>query len=254
MSDTVQEKITESMTNDAPNRRSASIRRFLPLAIIGAALAGFFFLDLGQYLSLDALRDNRAWLLDQVATNHALAAIAFMAAYAIAVAVCIPGATLFTLLSGFLFGAVLGSVYAVVGATIGAIIIFLATKTALADVLRDKAGSAVAKMQDGFKENELSYMFFLRLVPAFPFFVVNIVPGLLNVSLRNYSIATLIGIIPGGAIYAAFGAGLGEIIDSGAELSLEGVVSPELIAGLVGLAVLSLVPVVVKKIKGRPKA
>ena len=236
------------MTEDTQKAASNRIGRFAPLALIGIAFAAFFLFDLGRFLSLEVLQANRAWLADQVAANGVLAALVYVTIYAAAVAVSVPGATVLTLLGGFLFGSILGTTYTVLGATIGAVLIFLATKTALADFLRAKAGGALTKMQDGFRENELSYMFVLRLVPAFPFFIVNIVPGLLGVSLRNYVIATFIGIIPGTAVYAAFGAGLGEIFDAGGELSLKGVLSPELVAGMVGLGLLALLPVVVKKI------
>ena len=253
MSDAVQNDVAGTMVKDAPKARSKLLGRIVPLALIGAGFGAFFVFDLGSYLSIDALRDNRAWLAEQVAGNHLLAALTYVLVYAAAVAVSVPGATVLTLLGGFLFGALLGTSYTVIGATLGATLIFLATKTALADLLRAKAGAALAKMQDGFRENELNYLFVLRLVPAFPFFIVNIVPGLLGVSLRNFVIATFFGIIPGTAVYATFGAGLGEIFEAGGELSLEGVLSPELVAGMIGLAALAVLPVVLKKFSGRRK-
>lgn len=226
--------------------------RFAPLALIVAAFAAFFAFGLDQYLSFDALRENRQWLVDTVAANHLLSAAVFILLYAVAVAVSLPGASLFTLAGGFLFGAVLGTVYVVLAATLGAVGIFLAARTAFSDILRAKAGPWLAKLQDGFHENELSYLLFLRLVPAFPFFIVNIVPAFLGVSLRTYTVATLVGIIPGTAVYAVFGAGLGEILASDAELSLAGVLSPELVIGMVGLAVLALVPVLVRRFRRKP--
>ena len=226
--------------------------RFLPLALIAVAFAAFFVLDLDKYLSFDALRENRQWLIDTVAAHHLLSAAVFIVLYAAAVAVSLPGASLLTLIGGFLFGAVFGTVYVVLAATLGAVGIFLAARTAFADALRAKAGPWLAKLQDGFHENELSYLLFLRLVPAFPFFIVNVVPAFLGVSLRTYTIATLVGIIPGTAVYAIFGAGLGEILASDAEPSLAGILSPELVIGMVGLGVLALVPVLVRKFRRKP--
>ncbi len=253
MSDAVRNDVVDTMIKDTPKAQSKLLGRIVPLALIGAGFGAFVLFDLGSYLSLDALRENRAWLATQVADNHLLAALTFIAVYAAAVAVSVPGATVLTLLGGFLFGALWGTAYTVIGATLGATLIFLAAKTALADLLRAKAGAALAKMQDGFRENELNYLFVLRLVPAFPFFIVNIVPGLLGVSLRNFVIATFFGIIPGTAVYATFGAGLGEIFESGGELSLEGILSPELVAGMIGLAALAVLPVIIKKFSSSRK-
>lgn len=226
--------------------------RFAPLVLIVLAFAAFFALGLDRYLTFDALRENRQWLVDTVAENHLISALVFILVYAAAVAVSLPGASLLTLLGGFLFGAVVGTAYVVLAATLGAVGIFLAARTAFSDILRAKAGPWLSKLQAGFHENELNYLLFLRLVPAFPFFIVNIVPAFLGVSLRTYALATLVGIIPGTAVYAVFGAGLGEILASDAELSLSGILSPELVIGMVGLAVLALVPVLVRKFSKKP--
>ncbi len=242
--------IAEQAAGEARARKSPW--RFAPLALIALGFAGFFAFGLDQYLSFDALRENRQWLIDTVAANHLLSALVFILVYAVAVAVSLPGASLLTLMGGFLFGAVFGTLYVVLAATLGAVGIFLAARTAFSDILRAKAGPWLTKLQAGFHENELNYLLFLRLVPAFPFFIVNIVPAFLGVSLRTYTIATLIGIIPGTAVYAVFGAGLGEILSSDTELSLSGILSPELVIGMVGLAVLALVPVLVRKFSRKP--
>lgn len=243
-----------SGTPDQPERGDGPRKspwRFAPVILIAVGFAAFFALDLDRFLSFDALRANRQWLLGAVAEHHLLTALAFIVVYAVAVAVSLPGASLLTLAGGFLFGPVFGTVYVVLAATLGAVGIFLAARTAFSDLLRAKAGPWLAKLQDGFNENELSYLLFLRLVPAFPFFIVNIVPAFLGVSLRTYTLATLVGIIPGTTVYAVFGAGLGEILASDAEPSLAGVLSPELVIGMVGLAVLALVPVLVRKFSRR---
>lgn len=235
----------EHDTAQQPARKSPW--RFAPLVLIVLAFAAFFALGLDRYLTFDALRENRQWLVDTVAENHLISALVFIVAYAAAVAVSLPGASLLTLLGGFLFGAVFGTAYVVLAATLGAVGIFLAARTAFSDILRAKAGPWLSKLQAGFHENELNYLLFLRLVPAFPFFIVNIVPAFLGVSLRTFTLATLVGIIPGTAVYAVFGAGLGEILASDADLSLSGILSPELVFGMVGLAVLALVPVLIRK-------
>jgi len=104
-------------------------------------------------------------------------------------------------------------------------------------------------MEEGFRANAISYLLFLRLVPAFPFWVVNLVPGIAGVPLRIFVLATAVGIIPGTFVFAAFGAGLGEVFDRGEEVSLAGVMSPTLIAAFLGLGVLALLPVLIKKFR-----
>ena len=111
----------------------------------------------------------------------------------------------------------------------------------------------MAKMREGFNENALSYMLFLRLIPAFPFFVVNLVPAFLGVPLGTYVIGTLLGIIPGSVVFASFGAGIGAIFDRGESLSVSAVLTPEIITALVGLAIISLLPIAYKKFKGKRK-
>jgi len=152
-----------------------------------------------------------------------------------------------TLSGGLLFGATAGALYAVVGATIGASALFLIAKTSLGDFLMAKAGGAVKKMQAGFSENALSYMFVLRLVTIFPFFLVNLAPAFLGVSLRVYVIATFFGIMPATFVFALTGSGLGSVLEQGGDISLAGVMTPEIMAAFAGLALLSLVPVIYKR-------
>ena len=156
-----------------------------------------------------------------------------------------------TITGGFLFGQWLGTTYVIFAATIGATILFLAARTALGDVLHAKAGPFLQKMEAGFQENALSYLLVLRLIPAFPFFIVNLVPAFLGVSLRVYVIATFVGIIPGTFVYATVGAGLGSIFDAGGEFSAGSILTPEIITALIGLAILALLPVAYKKVKAK---
>ena len=184
-----------------------------------------------------------------VADQTALAVVAFMAAYAVAVALSLPGATVLTVTGGFLFGSVVGTLWTVIAATIGAAAVFLAAKTALGDILRAKAGPFLRRMEDGFKENAFNYLLVLRLIPLFPFFIVNLVPAFLGVGLRTFVIATFLGIIPGAFVFASVGAGLGSVFDSMDSFTLQGVLTPQVIIALVGLSVLSLLPVAYKKLR-----
>lgn len=228
-------------------------KRLLPLAVILAALALFFALGGPDYVSMDSLRENRDFLTGLVADNFALVLLGFIAVYAILVGISFPGASFLSIFGGFLFGTLIGGLGIVIGATLGATAIFLAARYALGDALSRKAGPYMKKFETGLKENELSYLFILRLIPAFPFFIVNIVPALFDVKLRNYMLSTFFGIIPGALVYASVGAGIGAIFDKGGEAKLSGLMlQPKVILPILGLITLSLIPIIYKKIKGTP--
>jgi uncharacterized membrane protein YdjX (TVP38/TMEM64 family) len=189
------------------------------------------------------LREHRESLLAWVKDTGALAVLVFILGYAVVVAFSLPLGTLMTLAAGFLFGPVLATAYVVVAATIGSLAVFLAARSALGDFFRRRASGFLKRMEDGFKRNEFSYLLFLRLVPVFPFWLVNIVPAFLGVSLRNYVIATFLGIIPGTAVFAAVGNGLGAVFDQGKTPDLSIIFQPAILLPILGLAVLSLLPV-----------
>ncbi|MBI3505337.1 MAG: TVP38/TMEM64 family protein [Proteobacteria bacterium] len=236
----------------SPSPERSGIWRFAPLAAIAAGVALFFAFGLDRYLTFDALAENRAGLLAWTAANGALAGILFVLAYIAIVATSLPGAAVATLAGGFLFGTAVGGTLAVIGATIGASLLFLAARTALGDMLRAKAGPSLSRLEAGFRENALSYLLVLRLVPAFPFVLVNLAPAFLGVSLRVYVIGTFFGILPGTYVYASIGAGLGSVFDSGGRPDLGIVLSAPVLLPLLGLALLALVPVALRKFRKVP--
>jgi len=235
----------------AAARKRGWMSRLLPVLGLVLAMALFFGLGLDRYVSLELLRDNRELLTGFVAEHYLLAALAFIALYAVVTGLSVPGAAVLTLSGGFLFGAVGGTAYAVIGATIGATAVFWAARTAFGDALRARAGKAIGLMREGFRRDAFNYLLFLRLVPAFPFFIVNLVPAFLGVSTRTYVLATVIGIIPGGFVFATVGAGLGSIFDQQGEIGLGDIMTPEIILAMIGLGLLALVPVVAKRFLGR---
>jgi len=242
------EQTTSSALTDGPK---PLWKRLLPLGIIGAALAVFLALGGPDYVSMDSLRDNRESLSGLVADNFVLVMLGFIATYAVLVAISFPGAGFLSIFGGFLFGTLTGGFANVIGATIGATSIFLAARYAFGDALSKKAGPYMQKFEKGLKENELSYLFILRLIPAFPFFIVNIVPALFDVKIRNYMLSTFFGIIPGALVYASVGAGVGVIFDSGGEANLAGLMfQPKVFGPILGLIALSLLPIIYKTIKG----
>ena len=231
------------------NKSGGTIKRLLPLAVIALGIGGFFALGLDDYVTFEALRENRQLLAELVAKHAVLAVLLYMLVYAAATGLSLPGGAVLTVTGGFLFGTLAGTLWVVVGATIGATAVFLAARTVLGDSLRRRAGPFLKKMEAGFQENALSYLLVLRLIPIFPFFVVNLVPAFLGVGIRIYVIATFFGIIPGALVFASVGAGLGSVFDANESFTLAGVLTPQIVTALVGLALLSLLPVVYKKIK-----
>ncbi len=242
-------KRLESEIDHTSETASSRCMRFLPFAAIAIGVASFFAFGLDHFLTFDALRENRAHLAEFVATQGVLAIGFYIFIYTLSVALSVPGATVLTIAGGLLFGQWFGAFYAVVGATLGSIGVFLIARTALGDALRKRAGPAMQKMEAGFQENALSYLLVLRFIPLFPFFLVNIVSAFLGVNLRTYVIATFVGIIPGSFVYANVGAGLGSIFERNEAFSLQGILTPEIKAALIGLAVLALLPVAYKKFK-----
>jgi uncharacterized membrane protein YdjX (TVP38/TMEM64 family) len=230
------------------------LRRFWPIQVLVAGLGAFFALGLDRHITFAALKEHRQALLALVHGHTAAAAGAYAAIYALCIAFSLPVAAVLTITAGFLFGQLLGSAVVVTGATAGATALFLAARTALGDALRRRAGPWLKRMQNGFNENAFSYLLFLRLVPLFPFAVVNLVPAVLGMRTRDYVLATLIGIIPGSFVFTAVGTGLGSVFDQGGEFTASGVLTPQLMLALGGLACLALAPVVYKKLKGRPVA
>jgi len=226
------------------------VKRFLPLGIIAIALAVFFALGGPEYVNLESLRENRD-ALSAFVGNHLIASVlGFILVYATLTGISFPGASFLSIFGGFLFGTLVGGSAIVIGATLGATGIFLAARYAIGDALTKKAGPYMKKFEDGLKENEFSYLFILRLIPAFPFFVVNIVPALFDVKLRNYVLTTFLGIIPGCFVYASVGAGIGVVFDQGGDVNLGGLMTqPKILFPILGLIALSTLPIIYKKFK-----
>lgn len=228
-------------------------KRFLPVIILLLAIAAALALGINDYISFEQLERNRASLLELVDRHPFLAPFAFTLIYTLVIALSIPGGAILTMTGGFLFGVAAGTCYAVVAATVGATVVFLIAKTALGDSLRQKTGPAVRRMEAGFRDNALNYLLFLRLIPVFPFWLVNLVSAFLGVPLPTYIVATALGIIPGTLVYASVGNGLGAVFEAGGRPDLGIIFKPQIILPLIGLAVLALLPVVYRKIKTRQR-
>lgn len=226
-----------------------SLRRLLPLALLAGGLILGWGLGWERYLTLDALDSHRHQLIAWRDAQPVLAAVGYVTVYALIAAASFPGAAVLTLAGGFLFGPLWGTLWAVLGASLGATLLFLIARHALGDLLQARAGSAVRKLEDGFKANAFSYLLALRLVPLFPFWLVNLVPALVGVRLPVFVTATVLGIVPGGAVYAGLGHGLGAILAEGGRPDLGLIFRPDILLPLIGLAVLALLPVLWRRFK-----
>ena len=239
------------MSESRPSGGGLNVKRLLPIAVLVAGLVAFFAFDLDEFVTLDALKTHREVLQGWVETQGAVAWLVYAAIYMAAVAFSIPGGAVLTIAGGFLFGPYVATSVVVIGATCGATILFLAARYAFADYLRGKAGGAMRRMEAGFNENPVSYMLILRLVPLFPFWLVNLVPAFLGVKIRIYFLCTLFGIIPGTFVYSLVGDGAGAVLDAGGELDLGIIFEPRILAPIVGLAVLACIPIVYKRFRAR---
>lgn len=244
--------------------------RALPLAVLCAATAIVFATGAHRFLSFQSLADQRGALREIVAAHAWTASLAYAGLYVVAVALSVPGAALLTVAGGFLFGWAAGSALAVVAATTGAILVFLAARTSLSDLPRRLAGPRLDRLADGLREGAFSYLMVLRLVPVFPFWLVNLAAALLGVPFATFAATTLIGIVPGTVAFAVAGAGLDDLVagriearraclDNGGgpcdfDFSIGAVLTPGVLATLAALAVLSLIPIIVKKLGLRAPA
>lgn len=238
------ETMITSASADTATQGSNGGKVALALTIV-VAVGAFFYFDLGQYLSLEALKDNRDRLLAFTESHYTAAVGLFITAYAAVTGLSLPGAAIMTLAGGFLFGAVLGTIFVNLGATTGATLAFLVARYLLRDAVEQKFGRWIGPFQEGFAKNGFSYLMTLRLIPLFPFFVVNLVSGLTRVNVGTYVAATALGIIPGSFVYAYAGRQLGTIS------SLKEIASPNVLAAFVLLGLLALVPIAYKKFSGK---
>ena len=254
--------------SDSQGRRGWAAR-LLPLVAIVAAAALVYALGLQNYLTLEQLAENSDALEAFISGNFFLALAIFAGIYIVVVALSLPGGALMTVSGGFLFGWIVGGLASVVAATIGATIIFLVAKTSLGEPLAARAGPWLGKLRAGFQENALNYLLFLRLVPLFPFWLVNLAPAVLGVPLATYLLGTFAGIIPGTFAFAFAGVGLDSVIEAqqssyenclaehaggGASpcefvFDPSALITPQLLIAFAALGVVALIPVVLKKFR-----
>lgn len=234
-----------------PSRRNLA-RRYAPLAALAAVAAIAYWAGLPGMLSPEAIGRQQAALHAAVAARPALTLAAYVAIYAVLVGACLPVALMLSLIGGVIFGPWLGAGAVLVGATTGAAITYGAVRSAFAPLLLGRAENdpRLQRVIQGFGRSAFSYILTLRFVPVVPFALVNVAAGLAAAPLRAFILATLAGGVPTALIYAGLGAGLGASL--GSKRSLHAALSsPRLILPVLGLAVLSLAPLLVKRLRRR---
>ncbi len=217
----------------------------IPAVAVIAVLAG-----VADYARLETLEQYRTQLQDFVDRRPALAPVIFGGVYLAGVALSIPGWGLLTVVGGFLFGPLVGTVIVVLAATGGGILVFLTARYAAGDYFRAKAAPFLRKLEAGFHKNAMSYLLALRLVPVPPFFATTLAVAFLGIPLRTFVIATFFGVIPTTIVYATLGAGLSDALAAGVKDPMAAARQPTVIAGMVGLAVLALLPIALKRWRG----
>ena len=236
----------------APSISNRLKRLWLPIFLL-VGLGLFFGLGGQDYFGWQAISRQYAAMKSLAEANRLMAALGFLLIYMLAVSFSLPVALPLTLTGGALFGwPAVGLV--LIGATSGAAVVFIAARTVFADLARRRAGPFIARLEDGFTQNAFSYLLALRLIPAAPFWVVNIVPALTRMPLSSFIIATLLGIAPGTAVFVSVGRGLDHVLAAGRTPDLEILASPTIIGPLVALGLLSLLPVLWKRLSARREA
>jgi uncharacterized membrane protein YdjX (TVP38/TMEM64 family) len=228
-------------------RKALANRRALLLLAAFAAVIAVRFAGFDDLISLDGLRRNREALNNFVSGNFALASGVYVILYAAAVSLSLPGALIITLAGGLLFGAIWGMALTVFAATLGATLIFLFAKAIFGPDALERLGPKACALAANIKKNAWSYLLVLRLVPLFPFFLVNLIPAFVGVGLKTYFLTTFFGIITGTAVFSFAGAGLDSILAGRGEIGLSSILTPQIVAALVGLALLSLAAIPLKR-------
>ncbi|WP_132696123.1 TVP38/TMEM64 family protein [Rhodovulum steppense] len=237
--------------SDMTETPKPGVARRLPLIAI-LLVAALGAVTLRDHLSFQALAEHREALIGFRDAHLVATALGFFAAYVLIVAFSLPGALIATLAGGFLFGVFPGVLVNVAAATTGAILIFLAARAGLGERLAarlDASEGRVKRLREGLRENELSVLFLIRLVPAVPFFVANLLPALVGVRLDRFALTTFFGIMPGALVYTWVGAGLGEVLARGESPNLGLIFEPHILGPLLGLAALAALPMVVRLVR-----
>jgi uncharacterized membrane protein YdjX (TVP38/TMEM64 family) len=227
----------------------ALLKRFGPIVLVLLLIGLALVSGVTEHLTLAELKLRRDELQALVQHYPLLSLGVYILVYVAVVSLSLPGALIMTLSGGFLFGPWIGGLAAATGASLGAAVIFLICRTAVGDALRGKAGSTISRIEEGVRRDAFSYLLTLRLIPVMPFWLVNLAAGFVAIPLRTFLIATVLGILPGSLVYAGLGSGLGHVFASGQEPNLRVIFEPQVLLPLIGLSLLSLLPIVLRRFR-----
>ncbi len=223
--------------------RATPWKKILIVLLFLCGIGAFFGFDGDQWWTLETIKEHRDLLKEYTRDHYLLMFLSYSTVYAVAIALSLPGGIILSLTSGLLFGRWMGLLLIVISATVGATLVFLAARYLFADFARQhiQQNKLAAKLIAGFHDNAFHYLLFLRLVPAFPFWLVNLAPAFTLVSTRVYLSATALGIIPGSFVFSNLGQSLGHID------TLNQLVFVEILIRLGLLGLFALVPILIKR-------
>ncbi len=213
-------------------------KKIIILLVIAIVVALFFVFDLGQYLNLQYLKASRHKFQTLYETHRVLVILSYALIYIIVTSLSLPGAAVMTLAGGALFGLVVGTVVVSFSSTIGATLAFLVSRFVLRDWVQSKFGNRIKKINQGLEREGKFYLFTLRLIPVFPFWLINLAMGPTTLRTWTFYWVSQVGMLPGTIVYVNAGTQLAKI------KSLSGIMSPGVIVSFV---LLGLFPLIAKK-------
>jgi uncharacterized membrane protein YdjX (TVP38/TMEM64 family) len=248
----MQGKMHQMPAPDAPiaGQRPGWLRKLPILVILVAAVIGAVLLR--DQISFDTLARHREALIAYRDAHYGLSVLVFIAVYIGIVSLSLPGGTIATLTGGFLFGLFPGVFFNVIGAGTGAMLVFLAARAGFGASVSARiaaAGGVAGRLQAGLRENEWSVLFLMRIVPAVPFVLANLIPAFVGTSLFRFAVSTFLGIIPGALVFTSVGSGLGDVFAKGETPDLGILFTPAVLGPILGLAALAALPMVLRLFK-----
>lgn len=223
--------------------KKSSLKKLVLIFLILSILIFIKYLDIFHFFTLENIKTQRGLLLEYVQDKYIASVISFIFIYVFVTAFSIPGATVLTLLGGFLFMPLFATIYVNIGATIGASLIFLAARYLIGNRVQQKYSERLAAFNREIEKHGKNYLLTLRLIPIFPFFLVNLLPALTKIPFKTFFWTTSLGIIPGTFVYAYAGRQFGSID------SINEIFSIKIFVAFTLLGLMTLVPVVLKRFK-----